>query len=166
MFAFGPALVAAGKKLMPEKSFEITMAAVGISFLGLALVVLYFMGISIIFIPAKLGGVLAMFGSIAILYVLPFLDKHPHRSSVFRPWYRITFLTFVAVVFVLGVCGGKPAEGFWVPLSQLCTLYYFAFFLVVIPFLNKKEPVAELPPSINDAVLMKNIKATGMSKKV
>jgi len=112
----------------------------------------------IVLIPAKLGGVLAMFGSIAILYVLPFLDKHPHRSSVFRPWYKITFLIFVAMVFVLGVCGGKPAEGFWVPLSQIATIYYFAFFVVIIPFLNKKEPVVELPPSINDAVLMKNKK--------
>ncbi len=166
MLAFGPALVFAGKKLMTEKSFEITMAALGIAFLGLVLVVLHFLGTSFIFIPAKLGGVLAMFGSIAILFVLPFLDKHPIRSSVFRPWYRIAFLIFAANIFVLGVCGGKPAEGFWVPLSQISTLYYFAFFLVVIPFLNVKEPVANLPPSINDAVLMKNIKATGMSKKV
>lgn len=109
----------------------------------------------IVLIPAKLGGVLAMFGSIAILYALPFIDKHPHRSSVFRPWYRIALLVFVASVFVLGVCGGKPAEGLWVPLSQLCTVYYFAFFLVLLPLFNKKEPVVEIPPSINDAVLAK-----------
>ena len=65
-------------------------------------------------------------------------------------------LVFVVVTVVLGVCGGKPAEGFWVPLAQVCTVYYFAFFLAVIPYLNKKEPVAMLPASINDAVLMKN----------
>ncbi len=113
----------------------------------------------IVLIPAKLGGVLAMFGSIAILFVFPFLDKHPVRSSRFRPWYRPALLLFVVTVLVLGVCGGKPAEGFWVPLSQLGTVYYFAFFLVLIPFFNKKEPVLELPPSINDAVLKKNEKA-------
>ena len=110
--------------------------------------------------PAKLGGVLAMFGSIALLFALPFLDKHPVRSAVFRPWYKIALFVFVGTVVVLGVCGGKPPEGLWVPLAQLCTLYYFAFFLVIIPFLNKKEPVADLPKSINDAVLAKNKKAS------
>jgi ubiquinol-cytochrome c reductase cytochrome b subunit len=112
----------------------------------------------IVLIPAKLGGVLAMFGSIALLFALPFLDKHPVRSSRFRPWYRAFFLFFVFNVFVLGVCGGKPAEGFWVPLSQFSTFYYFAFFLAIIPFLNKKEPILELPKSINESVL-KNKKA-------
>ncbi|MBN8521094.1 MAG: cytochrome b/b6 [Alphaproteobacteria bacterium] len=107
----------------------------------------------IVFIEAKLGGVLAMFGSIAMLFILPFLDTHPIRSATFRPWYRIALFGFVVVFLILGVCGSKPAEGFWVPLSQLCTLLYFAFFVVAIPFFNKKEPVAELPPSIHQAVL-------------
>lgn len=110
----------------------------------------------IVLVPAKLGGVLAMFGSIAMLFALPFLDKHPIRSAIYRPWYKIALFVFVAVTLVLGVCGGKPAEGLWVPLAQVCTIYYFAFFLVVIPYLNKKEPVAVLPASINDAILMKN----------
>lgn len=114
----------------------------------------------IILCPAKLGGVLAMFGSIALLFVLPFIDKHPVRSARFRPWYRIALLAFVANAFILGICGGKPAEGFWVPLSQLSTLYYFAFFIVILPILNKKEPVLELPSSINAAVLAKNKKAS------
>lgn len=114
----------------------------------------------IVFIPAKLGGVLAMFGSIALLFALPFLDKHPVRSSVFRPWYRIALLVFVGVTFVLGICGDKPAEGLWVPLAQVCTLYYYAFFLGIIPWLNKNEPVSkDIPQSINDAVLAKNKKA-------
>jgi ubiquinol-cytochrome c reductase cytochrome b subunit len=107
----------------------------------------------IILIPAKLGGVLAMFGSIAVLFALPFIDKHPVRSSVFRPWYKKFLIAFVVVTFILGVCGGKPAEGFWVPLAQICTVYYFAFFMVILPFLNKREPVLELPKSINEAVL-------------
>ena len=109
----------------------------------------------IVLIPAKLGGVLAMFGSIALLFALPFLDKHPVRSAVFRPWYKIAFLTLTAVTFILGICGGKPAEGLWVPLAQLCTLYYYGFFLVIIPFLNKKEPIRQIPGSINEAVLAK-----------
>jgi ubiquinol-cytochrome c reductase cytochrome b subunit len=113
----------------------------------------------IVLIPAKLGGVLAMFGSIALLFALPFLDKHPVRSSRFRPWYRAALILFVINAFVLGVCGAKPAEGFWVPLSQITTIYYYAFFLVLIPIFNKKEPVLELPKSINEAVLKQNKKA-------
>lgn len=110
----------------------------------------------IVLIPAKLGGVLAMFGSIAMLFALPFIDKHPIRSARYRPWFRLALIGFVVVTFVLGVCGGKPAEGLWVPLAQVCTVYYFGFFLVLVPLFNKKEPVADLPPSINDAVLAKN----------
>ncbi|MEM6811471.1 MAG: cytochrome b/b6 [Pseudomonadota bacterium] len=120
----------------------------------------------IVLVPAKLGGVLAMFGSIAILYVLPFLDKHPHRSAVFRPWYRISIILFLINFIVLGVCGAKPAEGYWVILSQLTTVYYFAFFIVLIPLFNKFEPVEKLPPSINDAVLDPKLKADGMAKTV
>ena len=113
----------------------------------------------IVFIPAKLGGVLAMFGSIAMLFALPFIDKHPVRSAVFRPWYKIALIVFVIVTFVLGICGGKPPEGLWVPLAQICTLYYFAFFIGIIPWLNKNEPVSkDIPKSINEAVLAKNKK--------
>jgi len=111
----------------------------------------------IVIIPAKLGGVLAMFGSIGLLFVLPFIDQHPVRSSRFRPWYKIAFLVFAANVFVLGICGGKPAEGFWVPLSQLSTLYYYGFFIVLLPLFNKFEPVVKLPNSIHEAVLQKKV---------
>jgi len=110
----------------------------------------------IVFIEAKLGGVLVMFGSIALLFALPFIDRHPVRSARFRPWYRIALLVFVANFFLLMLCGAKPAEGFWVPLSQLGTLYYYGFFLVLLPLFNKYEPVKELPPSIHEAVLAKN----------
>jgi ubiquinol-cytochrome c reductase cytochrome b subunit len=114
----------------------------------------------IVIIPAKLGGVLAMFGSIALLFALPFIDRHPVRSATFRPWYKIALIAFVVNAFVLGVCGGKPAEGLWVPLSQFGTFYYYAFFLILLPLFNKKEPVLALPTSINEAVLKKNKKAT------
>ncbi|MAM34781.1 MAG: cytochrome b [Micavibrio sp.] len=104
------------------------------------------------FVSAKLCGVLAMFGAVAILFVLPFLDSHPVRSAVFRPWFKIAVLLLVADFFVLMLCGAKPAEGFWVPLSQVAMLYYMAFFIVVIPLLSKIEPVADLPDSIHQAV--------------
>jgi len=107
----------------------------------------------IVFIEAKLGGVITMFGSIALLLVLPWLDSHPVRSARFRPLYRQCLLAMVAAVFVLGYVGAKPPAGIWVILGQLCTLYYFVFFLVILPYLSRKEVAKPLPNSINEAVL-------------
>src|SRR5690606_28156597 len=56
-------------------------------------------------ITAKLWGVLAMYGSILILFFLPALDKSPVRSANYRPMYRIAFWVLVADVLVLGYCG-------------------------------------------------------------
>ncbi|MBI1328014.1 MAG: cytochrome b [Alphaproteobacteria bacterium] len=107
----------------------------------------------IVFIPAKLGGVLTMFGSILLWFVLPWLDTHPVRSARFRPQFRIALWVLVAAFILLGVVGGKPPEGIWVILGQIGTLYYFAFFLVILPLLSRKEKALPLPPSIHEAVL-------------
>lgn len=61
-------------------------------------------------ISAKLGGVLAMFGSIGLLVILPWLDNHPIRSARFRPQYRIAVLLFTVSVFILGYAGSQPAD--------------------------------------------------------
>lgn len=61
-------------------------------------------------ISAKLGGVLAMFGSIGLLVILPWLDSHPVRSARFRPYYRVSVLLFTLSVFVLGYAGSQPAD--------------------------------------------------------
>ena len=61
-------------------------------------------------ISAKLGGVLAMFGSIAMLFILPWLDNHPIRSARFRPQFRIAILVFTFSVFVLGYAGSQGAD--------------------------------------------------------
>ncbi len=102
--------------------------------------------------PAKLGGVLAMFGAIVVLFLLPFIDTHPVRSARFRPWFKIAVLNLLVVFIILGICGSKPAEGLWVPLAQITTLYYFAFFLAILPWLNNNEAVQRVPGSIHEAV--------------
>jgi len=112
----------------------------------------------IVFIPAKLGGVLAMFGSIAMLVALPFIDKHPVRSARFRPIYKPAFLLFCANFLFLGYMGGSSADGsmLGVPfsvLSLLSTAAYFAFFIVLLPILNRFEKGLDMPKSISDAVL-------------
>ncbi|MDX8445669.1 cytochrome b [Mesorhizobium captivum] len=111
-------------------------------------------------IDSKLGGVLAMFGSIAVLFVVPWLDTSKVRSAVYRPWYRAFFWLFVANALFLGWLGSRPAEGAYVVMSQLATLYYFAFFVVVMPLLGLIETPRRLPNSITEAVLEKN-KASG-----
>ena len=115
-------------------------------------------------ITAKLGGVLLMFGSIAILLVMPWLDSHPVRSARYRPKFRVALLLFVVAVLVLGKVGGMPAD---VPLfhitetfifttthvAQIATAYYFGFFLIILPILSRTEKALPMPESIHAAVL-------------
>jgi len=106
-----------------------------------------------IIFEAKLAGVLAMFGAIAVLFVLPWLDRSPVRSSRFRPMYKWFFWIFAVDCVVLGYMGALPAEGIYVVISRVATVYYFAHFLVVIPLLAKFEKTKELPKSISEPVL-------------
>jgi ubiquinol-cytochrome c reductase cytochrome b subunit len=106
-----------------------------------------------VIIPAKLGGVIAMFGSVVILFFLPWLDTHAVRSARFRPQFRMALISLVVAFLGLGWVGAQLPEGIWVPMGQICTAYYFAFFLVILPWLSRKEQALPLPPSIHEAVL-------------
>ena len=106
-------------------------------------------------LPAKLWGVLAMFGSILLLFVLPWLDKSPVRSGNYRPLFKIFFAVLVVDVLILGWCGGSPAEEPYVMISQLASAYYFAHFLIILPLLSVIEKPLPLPSSISSAVLDK-----------
>ena len=66
------------------------------------------------------------------------------------------FWIFVANALFLGWLGSKPAEGWYIPAMQVSTLYYFAFFLVIMPLLGLIETPRRLPNSITEAVLEKN----------
>jgi ubiquinol-cytochrome c reductase cytochrome b subunit len=104
-------------------------------------------------IPSKLGGVMAMFGSIAILAFLPWLDTSKVRSANYRPVYRVFFIVFVLTCIGLGYLGAMPAEGGYVLASRLLTLYYFGFFLVILPLLGMYETPKPVPATIADSVL-------------
>ena len=104
-------------------------------------------------IDSKLGGVLAMFGSIAVLFVVPWLDTSRVRSAVYRPWYKLFFWLFMIDAIFLGWLGSRPAEGTYVAMAQVATLYYFAFFLIIMPVLGLIETPRRLPNSITEAVL-------------
>ena len=104
-------------------------------------------------IPAKLLGVVAMFGAIVLLFFLPWLDNSPVRSGNYRPRFKQFFWLLCVDVLILGYCGGSPAEEPYVMISQVAAAYYFAHFLVILPMLSKFERTLPLPNSITDAVL-------------
>jgi ubiquinol-cytochrome c reductase cytochrome b subunit len=106
-------------------------------------------------VPDKLGGVLCMFGAIAVLFVLPWLDTSRVRSCTFRPVYKWFVLFLVVDVIALGICGAHPPEGWYVPIGRLATVYYFFHFLILLPVLGKLERPLPLPSSIAEAVLLK-----------
>src|SRR5690606_7910287 len=106
-------------------------------------------------IPSKLGGVIAMFGAIAILVFIPWLDTSRVRSTKYRPLYRWFFWLFVFTCLALGYLGSKPAEGAYVTWARVFTFYYFAHFLIVMPIIGVIETPKSLPRSISEAVLAK-----------
>ena len=104
-------------------------------------------------VPDKLGGVALLFGSIFILMALPWLDSSKVRSSVFRPLNKIFFWILIVDVLALGYVGAMPAEGWYLLIARVGTIYYFAHFLVILPVLSKIERTQPLPLSITDSVL-------------
>ncbi len=121
-------------------------------------------------VPDKLGGVLVMFGSIALLFVVPWLDRSKVRSMRYRPTARYFFLFFVVGTLFLGWCGGKLPDEVVIPVgrdavtgeatgltvlwvSRILTIYYYAYFLVVLPLLGLMETPLQMPETISSPVL-------------
>ena len=121
-------------------------------------------------VPDKLGGVILMFGAIAVLFVLPWLDTSKVRSMRYRPTAKLYFFIFLLACLVLGYCGGQLPDNHVIPglstfklgdadlnsmvwLSRVATLYYFAYFLVILPILGLTETPLPLPESISEPVL-------------
>jgi quinol-cytochrome oxidoreductase complex cytochrome b subunit len=90
-------------------------------------------------IPSKLGGVVAMFSAILILFLLPILDISRTRSSAFSPLRRLFFWLFVANFLILLFVGGQHVEEPFITLGQLGTAFYFAYFLIFIPLIGYFE---------------------------
>jgi ubiquinol-cytochrome c reductase cytochrome b subunit len=113
-------------------------------------------------IDSKLGGVLAMFGAIVVLFLVPWLDTSKVRSAVYRPWYKLFFWLFAANAIFLGWLGSKPAEGWYIPAMQ-------ARHAVLLRFLPRhhagaradRDAAPRIPNSITEAVLEKNKNGAG-----
>ncbi len=104
-------------------------------------------------IPNKLLGVIAMFGSILVLFIVPWLDTARVRSAKFRPTYRKFFWLLVIDCFVLGYVGANPPEGWFILAGRIATFYYFFHFLILMPVLGLIERPLPLPQSISAPVL-------------
>jgi len=85
------------------------------------------------YIPDKLGGVAAMGGALIVLFLIPFTNTSEIRSTTFRPLFKIFYWLLVADFLILGWIGQKPVKTTYVIAGQLATIYYFIFFLFLIP---------------------------------
>jgi ubiquinol-cytochrome c reductase cytochrome b subunit len=122
-------------------------------------------------IPDKVLGVAAMFGSIAAIFLLPWLDTSKVKSMRYRPQAKLYFIIFLVVCAILGVCGNELPDNQVIPgfktgieimesdlnsfvwLSRLATLYYFAYFFLVMPVLGLTEKPLPTPETISSPVL-------------
>ena len=104
-------------------------------------------------VPDKLLGVIMLFSSILVLFVLPWLDTSPVRSARFRPVYNKVFWLLVIDVLALGYVGAHPPEGTIVIIGRIATFYYFLHFLILFPLIGWFERPRPLPTSIAAAVL-------------
>ena len=112
----------------------------------------------LIFINAKLLGVIFMFGALLMWLIMPWLDWHPVRSARFRPYFRVSVWVLVVAFAFLGYIGSQPAAAtlLGLPLSVFgvaCALYYYGFFLGLLPYLSRFEKGQKLPPSIYTSVM-------------
>ncbi len=95
----------------------------------------------------KLLGVIMMGASLAILFVLPFLDRSKVRSARYRPVYRQMVLLFFLSVLTLGGCVFAPQSDAIKLVGTIATCVYFGFFLL-LPFVHKFEKTKPLPEEI------------------
>nr|ADF43408.1 cytochrome b [Hemiphyllodactylus yunnanensis longlingensis]ADF43410.1 cytochrome b [Hemiphyllodactylus yunnanensis longlingensis]ADF43411.1 cytochrome b [Hemiphyllodactylus yunnanensis longlingensis] len=90
-------------------------------------------------IPNKLGGVLALMASIAILFLIPTMHNTALRTNSFRPMAQFMFWAFVANILILTWIGGQPVEDPFITIGQVASGAYFILILLLNPLTNKLE---------------------------
>ena len=99
-------------------------------------------------VPDKLLGVIAMGAAIAILFVLPWLDRSPVKSMRYKGWmskiWLVVFCISFVILGVLGVLAPTPGRTL---LSQICTALYFAYF-ILMPFYTRMEKTKPVPERV------------------
>lgn len=90
-------------------------------------------------IPSKLGGIIALVFSIFILISAPFARTSLIRSNRFKPLSRKNFWLFIGNFFLLTYLGGLHAEAPFVLITQVSTLFYFSYFIILMPLVGLLE---------------------------
>ena len=101
-------------------------------------------------VDAKFFGVLAMFGAIIVMALVPWLDTSSVRSGRYRPMFKPWFWVFVVNFFVLMWAGAMPAEGIYPYIALIGSAYWFAYFLVILPLLGVLEKPTTPPSTIEE----------------
>jgi ubiquinol-cytochrome c reductase cytochrome b subunit len=101
-------------------------------------------------VDAKFFGVLAMFGAIIVMALVPWLDTSSVRSGRYRPMFKPWFWVFVINFFVLMWAGAMPAEGIYPYIALIGSAYWFAYFLVILPLLGVLEKPTTPPSTIEE----------------
>nr|YP_010309676.1 cytochrome b [Actenodia billbergi]UMR54793.1 cytochrome b [Actenodia billbergi] len=81
-------------------------------------------------IPNKLGGVIALVMSIAILLIMPFTNKKNFMSNQFYPLNKISFWSMVTTIILLTWIGARPVEDPYIFTGQTLTIIYFMFYII------------------------------------
>nr|QGW56732.1 cytochrome b [Korinchia angustiabdomena] len=81
-------------------------------------------------IPNKLGGVIALVMSIAILMIMPFYNLSKFRGIPFYPMNQILFWIMVTIIILLTWIGARPVENPYVIIGQILTIFYFMYYLI------------------------------------
>ena len=102
----------------------------------------------IVWADSKLGGVIAMFGSIMVLALVPWFDTSRVRSGRFRPMFKWWFWLLVLDFMVLMWCGSQPAAGMVPLISLIGTIYWFGYFIIILPVLGVLEKAGAPPETI------------------
>ena len=90
-------------------------------------------------IPDKLGGVVAMGGALLILLTIPFSNTSEIRSTRFRPLFKFFYWLLVSDFLILGWVGQKPVTDTYIFIGQMATVFYFLFFIIILPLLGLLE---------------------------
>ncbi|AGI65887.1 cytochrome b [Octadecabacter antarcticus 307] len=113
-------------------------------------VVIFAEWISFGIIDAKFFGVMAMFGAIIVMALVPWLDTSSARSGRYRPMFKWWFGLLVVDFIVLMWAGAMPAAEPYSTISLIAATYWFAYFLVILPLLGVIEKPMAPPATIED----------------
>jgi len=139
-------LCVVGGALLSVAKFKMPAIFKGV-ILGAAAIVVVMM----LSIDAKFWGVVAMGGAVVILFFLPWLDYSPVKSIRYRPdWHTYLYGIFVINFFILAYLGTQPPSAIGERVSQVGTLFYFGFFLLM-PWWSRLGEAKPVPTRVNFA---------------